>query len=157
MSAAGSQERPPHHWIRWVVITATLALAVFFLAPKVDGAVRSLHSLNQVNFWWVALAFGGEAASLFAFSMVTWHLISHDHRPSFRRILRIDLVTIALSHAVPAGAAAGTALGYELLEEEGVGALESGFVKVSQSLLSGVLLQVLLGTALLLKIVVYGP
>jgi uncharacterized protein (TIRG00374 family) len=76
---------------------------------------------------------------------------------TFGRIFRIDMVTIALSHAVPAGSAAGTALGYGLLAEEGVGRLESAFVKVSQSLLSGLLLQLLLGLALALQLAIYGP
>jgi uncharacterized protein (TIRG00374 family) len=142
--------------VRWALLVATLVVAGSFLAPKVQDAVRTLPALRRVNALWLAAALAAEIGSLLAFSLVTWVLITR-RRPPFGRVVRIDLVTIALSHAVPAGSAAGTALGYELLEAEGIGAVPAGFVKVSQSLLSGVLLQLLLGLALAMKIVIYGP
>jgi uncharacterized protein (TIRG00374 family) len=72
-------------------------------------------------------------------------------------VLRLDLVTIGLSHAVPVGWAAGTAMGYELLREEGVDGVQAGFVKVSQSLLSSLLLELVFSIALFLQTIVYGP
>lgn len=145
-----------HHPVRLVLLAVTLIVAAVFLAPKASEALDSLHTVSDANPWWLFLAAGGEAASLAAFSVVTWALIAPKDRPSFGRVFRLDLVTIALSHAVPAGSAAGTALGYELLEDEGVPPVESGFVKVSQSLLAGVSLQALLGIALALELVAYG-
>ena len=143
--------------VRWALLAAVLVVAGFFLAPKARDAVRALPALRGVNALWLAAALAAEIGSLLAFSLVTWVLIARGSRPPFGRVVRIDLVTIALSHAVPAGSAAGTALGYELLDAEGIGAVPAGFVKVSQSLLSGVMLQVLLGLALTMKIVIYGP
>ncbi len=142
--------------LRWALLVATLTVAGFFLAPRVEEALRSLGNLHRVGVWYLVIAFVAQALSLLAFSVVTWSLIEPGNRPSFPRIIRVDLVTVALSHAVPIGAAAGTALGYELLEEEGVSGVESGFVKITQTLLSSVLLQTLLGVSLALEIVVYG-
>ena len=66
-------------------------------------------------------------------------------------------MTVALSHAVPAGSVAGTALGTSLLIEEDVDEIDAGFVKVSQTLLSATLLQALLGFFLVLRIIVASP
>lgn len=142
--------------LRWGLLVATLTIAGFFLAPRVEEATHSLGNLHRIGIWFLAAALVTQAASLLAFSVVTWSLIAPENRPAFPRIIRVDLVTVALSHAVPIGAAAGTALGYELLEEEGISGVESGFVKVTQTLLSSVLLQALLGISLALEIVVYG-
>jgi uncharacterized protein (TIRG00374 family) len=145
------------HPVRWALGALALVVAGFFLAPKVSEALNDLPRLHDAAFSWLFVSFAGEVASLLCFSVVTYVLIQPARRPSFLRILRVDLVTVGLSHAVPAGSVAGTALGYELLAEEGVGEVESGFVKVSQSLLSGMLLQAMLGGFLLLKIMLYGP
>jgi uncharacterized protein (TIRG00374 family) len=48
-------------------------------------------------------------------------------------------------------------MGYELLREEGVDGVQAGFVKVSQSLLSSLLLELMFSVALLLQTIVYGP
>lgn len=146
-----------HHPVRWILLVIALTVAAVFLAPKFGEAVDSLHRINRVRPGWVWVSLGGELASLVSFSVVTWSLLDAVGRPRFHRLVLVDLATIALSHAVPAGAAAGTALGYEMLEAEGVGAVEAGFAKVTQALISGVLLQFLLGAGLALQILVYGP
>jgi uncharacterized protein (TIRG00374 family) len=145
------------HPVRWALGVLALVVAGFFLAPRVSQALDDAHQLRGAAIGWLIVSFLGELASLLCFSLVTYVLIRPSRRPSFLRILRVDMVTVGLSHAVPAGSVAGTALGYELLAEEGVGEVESGFVKVSQSLLSGMLLQAMFGGFLLLKIMIYGP
>jgi uncharacterized protein (TIRG00374 family) len=145
------------HPVRWGLGVVALVVAGIFLAPRVSQALDDVHQLRGAAIGWLIVAFAGEVASLLCFSVVTYVLIQPVRRPAFARILRVDMVTVALSHAVPAGSVAGTALGYELLAEEGVGEVESGFVKVSQSLLSGMLLQAMFGGFLLLKILIYGP
>lgn len=145
------------HPVRWALGVLALVVAAVFLTPRVSQALDDVHQLRGAAMGWLAVSFAGEVASLLCFSVVTYVLIRPSRRPSFPRILRVDLVTVGLSHAVPAGSVAGTALGYELLAEEGVGEVESGFVKVSQSLLSGMLLQAMLGFFLVLKIMLYGP
>ncbi|MFL6164441.1 MAG: YbhN family protein [Jatrophihabitantaceae bacterium] len=145
------------HPVRWGLGLLALVVAGFFLTPRVSQALDDVQQLHGAAIGWLIVSCTGEIASLLCFSLVTYVLIQPARRPSFGRILRVDMVTVALSHAVPAGSVAGTALGYELLAEEGVGEVESGFVKVSQSLLSGMLLQAMLGGFLLLKVMLYGP
>lgn len=134
----------PHHPLRWLLVLTTLLVAGIFLGPKAHEALNALKTLNHVSVGWVIVAVVAELASLVVFSGVTFALLPRDVRPPFGRVLRLDLVTIALSHAVPAGSAAGTALGYGLLSEEGVAAVPAGFAKVTQSLISAAMLQVLL-------------
>jgi uncharacterized protein (TIRG00374 family) len=132
-------------------------VASYFLAPRLHDARASLHTLGQVGGFWLAVALVAELLSLLAFAFGTRTLLpAGSGRPSLWRIVRIDLSTIAVSHVVPAGSAAGTALGYRLLSTAGVRPAEAGFAKVSQSLLSGVILQLLLWSALAVSIPLHG-
>jgi uncharacterized protein (TIRG00374 family) len=146
-----------HHPIRWLLLAVVLLVASAVLAPKFQEAARAFHQLHGLRMRWFVVSLLGELASLLAFSVVTWSLLDARGRPPFHRLVLVDVTTVAMSHAVPAGSAAGTALGYELLEAEGVGGVEAGFAKVTQSLISGILLQFLFGIALALQVVTYGP
>ncbi|MGX7681110.1 lysylphosphatidylglycerol synthase transmembrane domain-containing protein [Jatrophihabitans sp. DSM 45814] len=138
----------PHHPLRWALVMATLAVAALILVPKVDEAKKALDQLGSASAGWIILAGVAEIASLIGFSLVTFALLPESGRPSLPRVFRLDLVTVALSHSVPAGSAAGTALGYGLLAEEGVGAVSASSAKVLQSIVSGVMLQIMLWLAL---------
>jgi uncharacterized protein (TIRG00374 family) len=139
-----------HHrqLLRWLLLLATLAAAGIFLAPKTSEALNALHSLGSVGIGWIVVAVLAQAASLFAFSVVTYSLLPADRRPRFLRVFRLDLVTVALSHAVPAGSAAGSALGYGFLTEEGVDHVAAGLAKVVQTVMAALTLQLLLWFAL---------
>jgi uncharacterized protein (TIRG00374 family) len=133
----------------------TVVAAAVYLVPKAGEALHAARGLSSVKPGWIGLALVAELASLLAFSAVTYLLVEPDRRPVFRRVLRADLVSIGLSHAVPAGSAAGTVLGYKLLADEGAGSLQAGFAKVTQSLISVVVLQWLLWGALAM-VVIFG-
>lgn len=143
--------------VRWVVLAVVLIVAGVYLGPRTESALDSVQQIRHVDWTWLVVALLGELGSLAAFSLVTWVLIAKPGRPRLRRVVRLDLATIALSHAVPAGWAAGTALGYDLLQQEGVDKAQAGVVKVSQSLLSSVLLEVMFSVVLLVQMVIYGP
>lgn len=143
--------------VRWALFAVTLIVAGFFLAPKTSEALEAVRHLRTVHPAWIALALAAEITSLLAFSAVTYLLIERGCRPVLRRVVRVDLVTVALSHAVPAGSAAGTALGYQLLADEGTGPVQSGFTKVTQSLISGLMLQCMLWGSLALAALFARP
>jgi len=150
-----------HRSRRWLVRLVHLILiagvAGYFLAPRLHEARASLRTLRNVGSFWLAVALAAELLSLLAFALGTRTLLPADGgQPRLWRIVRIDLSTVALSHVVPAGSAAGTALGYRLLSTAGVRPTEAGFAKVSQSLLSGVILQLLLWSALAVSIPLHG-
>jgi uncharacterized protein (TIRG00374 family) len=143
--------------IRWSLGVATVVIAGVYLAPKASEAIEATRGLPTIKPGWLGLALIAELASLLAFSAVTYLLVERNRRPAFRRGVRADLVSIGLSHAVPAGSAAGTVLGYKLLADEGAGSLQAGFSKVTQSLISVVVLQFMLWGALALMVVFGSP
>jgi uncharacterized protein (TIRG00374 family) len=131
-------------------------VAEYLLLPQLAGARASVHLLGGAELPWFGAAFVAEVASLAAFTYGTRVLLPRDGRPSIGRLLRIDLSTIALSHAVPGGAAAGTALGYRLLNATGVPRPVAAFAKLSQGVTSTIVLQLMLWSALALAIPLHG-
>lgn len=149
--------RTRRYVLRWTVLVVVLVVAGIYLGPRTEAALDSVQQIRHVDWTWLVVALLGELGSLAAFSLVTWVLLAKPGRPKLLRVVRLDLATVALSHAVPAGWAAGTALGYDLLQQEGVDKAHAGVVKVSQSLLSSVLLEVMFSVVLLVQMVLYGP
>jgi uncharacterized protein (TIRG00374 family) len=109
------------------------------------------------NWWWFAPALAAELASLLAFSLATRVLLPRDAtRPGLWRLFRIDLAGIAISHSVPGGAAAGTALGFRLLHRSGVAAGAATFAKLGQGAVSALVLQALLLSSVAIAIPLHG-
>lgn len=136
--------------LRRAIEIAVVALVVeYVLLPQFTGSRRQFHRLLSLDSPWLVVILAAELASLAAFAAATRAMLPSDSRPPLVRILRIDLSTIALSHSVPGGAAAGTGLGLRLLSEAGVPPSEATFAKVAQGLVSGVVLQLLLLSGLI--------
>jgi uncharacterized protein (TIRG00374 family) len=134
-----------------------LGVASWVLVPQAEDARHSLSTIGVAQLVWLAAAMVAVLLSFLAFSLVTAAMLRTEGYPmDLRTVIRMDLSTIAVSHAVPAGAAVGTALGTRLLTSRGVPILSAGFVKVSQGALSQVLLQLMLWFALALAIPVHG-
>jgi uncharacterized protein (TIRG00374 family) len=135
-----------------------IALIVeYLLLPQLAGTHHWLSLMADANWWWVAGGLGAEVASLFAFTLATRVLLPRDAtRPALWRLWRIDLAGIAVSHAVPGGAAAGTALGYRLLRTSGVDPAAATFAKLGQGAVSALVLQALLLSSLLIAIPLHG-
>jgi uncharacterized protein (TIRG00374 family) len=138
-------------------ILAFLAVIVieYLLVPELIGASRNIHYLEKLNIGWLAAGVGFEAASLFAYALLTWTVLPH-HRPSISRVLRIDLSTTAVAHTVPGGSAASAGLGYQLLTSNGVSGADAGFTMATQGLGSAVVLNVMLWLALVISIPIAG-
>src|SRR5690348_8546079 len=98
--ALGSAVRHLHP-VRWGLGLLALVVAGFFLTPRVSQALDDVHRIHGAAIGWLVVSFAGEIASLLCFSVVTYVLIQPSRRPTFLRILRVDLVTVGLSHAVP--------------------------------------------------------
>lgn len=158
MTATGRRAR---RWLprtfRRIVEVLVLALIVeYVVLPQLAGTHRWLSLLANANWWWVAAGLGAEAASLITFSLATRVLLPADARPGLWRLWRIDLAGIAVSHAVPGGAAAGTALGYRLLHRAGVTPAAATFAKLGQGAVSVLVLQGLLLSSLAIAIPLHG-
>lgn len=154
MSRLSPRQRLALQIVEGVVV---LGVAAWVLVPQVDDARHSLSTIGVSQLGWLAAAMGAVLLSFLAFSLVTAAMLRTEGYPvDLPTVVRMDLATIAVSHAVPGGAAVGTALGTRLLTSRGVPTLSAGFVKVTQGALSQCLLQLLLWGALALAIPVHG-
>ncbi len=75
---------------------------------------------------------------------------------SYGQLLRVDLATLAVSHVVPAGSAVGIGLGYRLLTRSGVPSDRAVSGKALQTVGSAVVLNLMLGGALVAALVTHG-
>jgi uncharacterized protein (TIRG00374 family) len=130
------------------VVTAqlgALALAIWLLiVPRVHQAGAPLRMLLDIDSGWIVLAIVAELASLTAYALTTRAILPSATRPGLGRVLRIDLSSIALTHCVPSGGAAGTVLSWRLLAAAGVPSGQAAAAKLAQGLFATTVLQVLL-------------
>ena len=118
-------------------------------------ARSSLSQLGRVNFLWLLAGFALETGALVAYGRLT-RAVLPKNGPSFSKIFRIDLSTLAVSHVIPGGTAGGTGLGYRLLTSNGVTGADAGFALATQGIGSAVVLNAMLWVALVISIPLHG-
>ncbi len=137
-------------------VLAFAAVLHFLVLPQVGGTRRALGLLLGLNPLLIASAVALEAAALAAYGQLTRSLILGDNRPNAWRIYRIVLSSLAVSHVVPGGAAAGGVLQYRLLTRSGAEPAQASFAMAAQSLGSALVLNVLLWIGLVVSIPATG-
>ena len=138
---------------RHVVYALVLLLVVEYLVlPQIAGARKALHLLGSVNPLGLTLGAALEVGALVAYAELTRSLLAVGERPTRFTVFRINLSTLAISHTLPGGAAAGGGLGYDLLTKSGVRGTDAGFALATQGMGSAVVLNVILWLALLVSI-----
>ena len=137
-----------------VAVLATLLIVEYLILPQLAG-VR-LNLLARINVGYLLLGIALEAAFLVAYAKLTWTVLPKEGRPGLLTVLRVNLSTAAVSHLVPGGTAAGTALGYRLLTQSGVRGADAGFALAVQGIASAVVLNLLLWLSLVVSIPVRG-
>jgi uncharacterized protein (TIRG00374 family) len=144
--------------VRRFVFSLVFVLVVEYLVlPQIAGARRALGLLSHVNLFYVLIGFGLEIASLLAYAQLTRGVLPRTaEAPSFWTLFRIQLSTLAVSHVVPGGAAAGGGIGYRLLTGSGVGGADAGFVLATQSIGSAVVLNAIFWLGLAVSIPLRG-
>ena len=154
MSDSGSvaRKRLPRSLRRVAAGLVAVAVLEYLVLPQIAGARRALDLLGGVSVPYLLVAVLLEVASIGAYAKLTQAVLPVDGRPSLSTLFRIDLSTLAASHIVPGGSAAGAGLGYRLLTEAGVRGTDAGFALATQSLGSAVVLNVLLWLGLLISI-----
>jgi uncharacterized protein (TIRG00374 family) len=134
-----------------------IALIVeYLIIPQINGAPNTIHKLAKVNLWYLLIGVALEGVAIFAYTELTRAILPPKGAPSRLTLLRIQLSTLAISHVVPGGSAAGTSLGYRLLTTAGVDGSDAGFALATQGLGSAVVLNALLWLALVISIPFYG-
>lgn len=149
----GRLPRPVQPFVRLLIVAVVVE---YLLIPQLAGSRQSWHLLLDVDNVWLLVALALEAGSLLAYAVLSWTLLPEDGRPSYGRVLRIDLSTLAISHTVPAGSAVGLGLGYRLLTGSGVAPAAAVVAKATQAVGSAVVLNVMLGAALISSIALHG-
>lgn len=138
---------------RLLIVTQVAVLGVvvwLLIVPKLRGSSGSLPLLWDIDGPWVPIALAAEAGSLLAYTRATRTILATAVRPPYRRVMCIDLSSIALGHCLPDGGAAGTALSWRLLVKSGVPSGDAAFAKLAQGLSSAVMLFSLLLMALVI-------
>jgi putative heme transporter len=133
-----------------------LAFVVIFVGPAaVRTGRRKLTELTKVNIWLLLLGLGLELAALVSYSFLTRAALPR-HSVPVRTLVRVQFATKALTNVVPAGSAAGSALGYRLLTTAGVEGPDAGFALVTVGLGSALVLNAILWLTLLVSIPLAG-
>jgi putative heme transporter len=131
-------------------------VVIHFVLPQVPKVRDALPLLGSIDLRLVLLAVLCEAASICCYAMLTAALIPRGQEPGFLTLLRIQLSTLAISHVVPGGSAAGGALGFRLLTKSGLRGTDAAFVMATQGMGSAVVLNILLWLGLVISIPLRG-
>src|SRR5262245_18275475 len=140
---------------RTVKILILIFVVYYLVLPQIGGLRAAGDEITSVNPLLLALGVAFEASALIAYSFIPRACLPPGCLP-FNRLLRIQLATKALSNTVPGGSAAGSALGYRLLNVAGVRGPDAGFALATSGLASAVVLNVILWVALLISIPAVG-
>ena len=152
--------RAKRHWVR-PEIRYTLSAVVFFfvfeylLLPEIASARRNVRILGKVNWVLLIVAIACEIAALLAYAELSRTVFQPD-APSRWTILRINMSSLAVSHVVPGGTAAGGALGYRLLTDVNVPGSTAAFGLATQGVGSAVVLNIIFWLSLLISIPIHG-
>ena len=143
--------------LRRVVAALVLVLVVEYLVlPQIAGARKVISLVAHAHLGLIGLGVALEVMSILAYAKLTLAMLPPEGRPGLARVVQIQLSTLAVSHVVPGGSAAGAGLGFRLLEREGVAGADAGFALAAQSIGSAVVLNLLLWLGLVVSIPLRG-
>ncbi|MEZ5294820.1 MAG: lysylphosphatidylglycerol synthase transmembrane domain-containing protein [Ilumatobacteraceae bacterium] len=115
-------------WLRWTFGLLVVGMVVWwFVIPQFGEASEAYDQIRRLDPYRPLAAGALVFAAFVAQAQITRAAIEPDHRPGTVDMVRIELASAAVSHTVPGGTAAGTALGYRLLTDAGVPGRSAGF------------------------------
>jgi uncharacterized protein (TIRG00374 family) len=147
--------------VPWPVIKGTLKVMVllfglwFFVLPLIPGFRQAWSDLSDVNPVLIGVGFALQLFALVCYSLMTRAALPPTNI-SLARLVRIQLSTKSLANVMPAGNAAGSALGYRLMTLSGIGGSDAGFALATVGLGSAVVLNLLLLVTLMVSIPIRG-
>ena len=151
---------PKKRWIRPEIRYTLSAIVLLFvieylLLPEIASARHNIHILAHSNFVLLFVAIVLEVGALLAYTELSRTVFAPDP-PNHWTMLRINMSGLAVSHVVPGGTAAGGALGYRLLSEQGVPGTTAAFGMATQGVGSAVVLNIIFWFSLLISIPLNG-
>ena len=150
--------RKPFSPIRFGIKTVAFVVVFYvFVLPLIPGFRKAANELLDVQPLLLILGVGLEVGAWFAYTMLTRAALGDAAQDISRmRLFRIQMSTKALTNIVPAGSAAGSALGYRLLTLSGVRGPDAGFALATAGIGSAVVLNVLFWCGLTVSIPARG-
>jgi uncharacterized protein (TIRG00374 family) len=144
-------------WVkRSIYLVVFLLVFINLVLPQLGGARKAAKLIDTVNPALLLMAVGLEVCALMSYAKLAQAALpSEPHIPLFS-LFRIQLSTKTVTNLVPAGSAAGGALGYRLLTEGGATSSGAGFAMATVAIGSAVVLNALLWIALLISIPLNG-
>ena len=128
-------------WIRRALLLVLLAAVVYFLLPRVGGLRQEAGSFRHANWALVGLAVALEGVSLFAYILLYRHILhTMESTVPTLDVAEVVMATFLVSHVVPGGSAAGTAVNVDTMRKRGVPASTSGTAVLLTTLISDVVL-----------------
>ena len=156
---AGVQHRahPARKWVkRTILLVIFLLVFINLVLPQLGGARKAAKLIDTVNPALLLLALALELTALVSYAKLAQAALPADpHIPIFT-LFRVQLATKSVTNLVPAGSAAGGALGYRLLTEGGATSSGAGFAMATVAIGSAVVLNTMLWLALLISIPLNG-
>ena len=151
-------ERKPFRPVRFGIKTVLFVFVFyFFILPLIPGFRHAAEELLDVEPVLLVAGIGLQVGSWWAYAFLTRAALGDArHMISPIRMFRIGMSSKALTYIVPAGNAAGSALGYRLLTLSGVRGADAGFAMATAGIGSAVVLNVMLWLALLISIPIRG-
>ena len=144
-------------WLRLVFGALVAGLVIWFLViPQFGQAESALDAIVGVHGGFVLAGAVLVAAAVVAQAELTRSVLPVAERPGLGAMVRIELATTAVSHTVPGGTAAGTALAYRLLTQAGTTGASAGFALGIRGIGSALVLNVMLWAALVISIPLEG-
>ena len=151
---------PKKRWLRPEIrytLSGVIFLFVFeyLLLPEIASARKNVHILTRANLWLLLAAIVLEVAALLAYAELSRTVFAPDS-PKRWAMLRINMSSLAISHVVPGGTAAGGALGYRLLTAQDVPGSTAAYGLATQGVGSALVLNVIFWICLLISIPLHG-
>jgi uncharacterized protein (TIRG00374 family) len=144
-------------WLRWVFGALVMGLVLWFLViPQFGEAESALDAVARVNLGFVLVGGILVAVAVFAQAELTRTVLPQAERPGRMDMLQVELASTAVSHTVPGGTAAGTALAYRLLTQVGAQGSSAGFALGIRGIGSALVLNAILWAALVISIPTQG-
>ena len=138
---------------RGAVAFVLILVFEYLVVPQFLGARTAMMTLTSVNVAYLIAAVALELAALVAYAQLTKSVLPYTPTtPGLWTVFRIDLSTLAVSHVVPGGSAAGASLGFRLLTANGVRGTDAAFTMATQGIGSAVVLNLILWLGLIATI-----
>ncbi|HEX6476562.1 MAG TPA: lysylphosphatidylglycerol synthase transmembrane domain-containing protein [Acidimicrobiales bacterium] len=145
VTAAASSSQRRTHLLRNLLGIAVLALALAVLLNKRHDLTSASHILARLDWRWMVLAVGAEAASMVVFARLQrWLLRAGGVRMGLRSMIEITLAGNALGTTLPGGAAWSATWAFGQLRRRGADRVLSGWVILVAGALASFALFVLL-------------